>query len=230
MQNQEEPYSKAEVRAWLEDGNTLEERDLSRTSLIGFSMPKLNLKGASFQGADLRYANLAGVRLEGANLKSANLRGVKLSGANLSGANLENALLDNANLWKADLREACFKNATLRHASLRATKVDKTDFSNADLQGANLTGAKGCLSAKFDNADLRGANAKFTGLDSRELMGVGAKVDDISEGRFKIRVFDFFKVEEKQKSSYIVAFFAFLFGKLFSLFKKLSSRKSKSKT
>ncbi len=227
MQNQEEPYSKEEVYAWLEDGNSLEERDLSGSRLTGVSMPKLNLKGVSFQDADLRRADLARVILKGANLQGANLRGVTLSGANLSGANLENAFLDNADLRRTDLRGACFKNATLSYASLRAAKVDKTDFSNANLQGANLTGAKGCLSAKFDNADLRGAIAKFTGLDSRELAEVGANVDDTSEGRFQIRVFDFFKVEDERKH-YIASFFAYIFRIIGLLFKKLFSRKRKS--
>ncbi len=200
MENVEEPYTKKDVYDWLEDGNTLEERDLSRGQLIGIHLPKLNLKGASFQDADVRYSNLAGANLENANLKGANLEGTRLTGANLAGANLEGAIVDKVNLWRADLKEACLRNATLIHASLRATRVDNVDFSNANLQGANLSGAKGCLSAKFDNANLRGVIAKFTGLDGRELGDVGAKIDSTSEDGLKTRVFDFFQVDEKPKN------------------------------
>ena len=55
-------------------------------------------------------------------------------------------------------------------------------YSRPNLRGTNLSGAKGCLSAKFNKADLRGTNVSYTGLDKVELESVGAKVDGNTKG------------------------------------------------
>jgi uncharacterized protein YjbI with pentapeptide repeats len=73
---------------------------------------------------------------------------------------------------------------------MRSAIVTEADFTNADLRSANLSGAKGCLSAKFDNTNLRGTNLSYTGLDKVDLGKAGAKVDDNTKG-LKIHVLSF---------------------------------------
>ena len=60
-------------------------------------------------------------------------------------------------------------------------KIDNADFSEANLQGANLFGAHGILSTTFDGADLRGARLHFTTLDKLELISKGVKFDNFTE-------------------------------------------------
>lgn len=172
------PYTKQNLRDWLELGDSLENADLERANLVGIHIPKINLKGANLKYADLRYANLAGTILEGACLEGANLLGAKLTGANLVRANLKDACLDNADLAKALLYEACFHNATLLYTSLRGAEIEDADFTEANLQCASLLGTKRCVPSQFKGADLRGARFDYARLDGVELKEVGAKLGD----------------------------------------------------
>lgn len=78
---------------------------------------------------DLKKDALAGANLSNANLSYSSFGQLRMWSANLSGAVLRGAEFGSSDLWRADLR-----NTDLRNLSL--------GFDHADLDGANLRGAK----------------------------------------------------------------------------------------
>ena len=111
-------------------------------NLKGVSLNDKNLREAKLSGANLSGANLTGAYLIGADLSGADLTGVDLRQADLTGANLTGANLTDAVLRRANLNRATFIRATLTRADLRSAKVNKTDFTGAYLEGAELLTAK----------------------------------------------------------------------------------------
>ncbi len=105
---------------------------------------------ADLNGADLSGKDLSGADLRGANFEGANLRGAKLgSGTLLWNANLSRADLYQANLSGAELQDVNFTGADLFEAKLREANLQGADLTGANgglqteqLAGANLTGAK----------------------------------------------------------------------------------------
>lgn len=111
-----------------------------------------SLDGANFSGASLRSTNLANSRIRNANFQDADLRGAYLGGSDLSGSDLRGAALpfilsggikmQGVNMEGLDLKGQGFFWVDLTGANLRNTKnfgtVESTNFTNADLRGANL--------------------------------------------------------------------------------------------
>jgi uncharacterized protein YjbI with pentapeptide repeats len=102
-----------------------------QSNLRNIDLSNRSLPSIYLGGKDLRSAKLAGT-----NLRGATLAGASLNDADLQGAHLERARLDNAHLENAGLQWAHLQDAVLAGA-----RLFETDFTRADLRGANLAGA-----------------------------------------------------------------------------------------
>lgn len=140
----------------------------------------LDLRGADLRGANLRNLPLARMRggldfneraASGSSYQSRELAAVHLEGADLSGANLEGAKLSRAHLENAILRKTHLANADLYWARLGGVT-----FTEADLQGADLT------YAFFDTTTyLRGVTLTDHGTNPALLDGIRWGEADLSE-------------------------------------------------
>jgi uncharacterized protein YjbI with pentapeptide repeats len=97
-------------------------------------------------------AYLANRELEGICFDSSDLRGSDFTGADLYGANLSDGNFDSCVFVGADLRWAYMYRASFRNADMRDVRfslselaspldLSSVDFSNANLDGADFTGA-----------------------------------------------------------------------------------------
>ncbi|MFY7797407.1 MAG: pentapeptide repeat-containing protein [Dolichospermum sp.] len=117
--------------------------DLTEAVLTEAKLTKADLTGADLTGADLTGADLTGAYLTGADLTGAYLILANLTGADLTGADLKGAYLKLANLTGADLTEAYLTEAYLTGAyRLKTDLITKVLLTEADLEGAILTGAR----------------------------------------------------------------------------------------
>ncbi|GAB4170342.1 MAG: hypothetical protein Fur0032_09160 [Terrimicrobiaceae bacterium] len=116
------------------------------------------MTGKDFQDADLGQTNFMRVRLNKADFSGTTLtlvtfRQSDLSGSNFTGANFGpetkfiESTLNDAVLEGLDLKGADFSKVNLRGANLKKTSnwgdVSDCTFSDANLCGADLSGAKG---------------------------------------------------------------------------------------
>jgi uncharacterized protein YjbI with pentapeptide repeats len=124
----------------------LENANLSGVSAANsqFTNSKLqnaNLSGSTMGGAQLVNANLSGANLNNLNgyysEKSINFQGSNLSDAQVIGAKLHKCNLEGVNLTKTNLSKAI-----LTQANLKNTIIADTNFIGADLNNADLTGAR----------------------------------------------------------------------------------------
>ncbi len=143
--------------------------------------PGIDWSGCNLTGADLASADLAGASLTGANLLGANLTSANFTNANLTSANLGGAVLSSAiftgatftgvtsgSIFTADnvtlpvnwlLYDGYLMGPKANLAGISMVRLGM-DFPNADLDGANLTGAA------FDQSELYQTNltdANLTG-------------------------------------------------------------------
>ena len=95
--------------------------------------------------ADLRCIDFNGANLCGADFCDANLSGANFCGADLSGAVF----------WRADLSRINFSDANLRGADLYGAKLSRANLRGADLYGAKLSDANFC-GAKLSKTNLSG--------------------------------------------------------------------------
>ena len=109
--------------------------NLRRASLISANLQSAILRGADLQGADLSSANLEGVDISMYRTWWGSMKGIpsSLKEARLLGTNLINADLSNVNL-----QESIVGNVNVRYGRRGVTL--KTNFSGADLFGADLHG------------------------------------------------------------------------------------------
>lgn len=177
--------------------------DFSARSLEGLDLSHLDLSGVNFAGADLRRVKLVGSNLTGANLSGARMNLAWIMGADFTRANLSNAVLETlvvsagletkpdeaarfveANLSGAhimarfaldDMHGANFSHAMMA-ADMRNQSMGliRTDFSGANLVGANFTGAH-CAYASFRFARLAGANFSGASLLHTDFSGADLK-------------------------------------------------------
>lgn len=115
---------------------TLEKVRLPRTSMRGYILQNVCLRGAELAGADFANANLAHADLSYANLSEASFMGADLSEADLTEANLTKT-----DLTKSNLRRAVLKGARLTEADLTKADLTKADLRDTDLATVNLTDA-----------------------------------------------------------------------------------------
>lgn len=163
------------VRAAIDTGESLAERDLTGTRLAGMDLRGIDLARAWLEGADLSDANLSGANLSGAVLTRADLRGANLSGANLSGANLGGAKVTGARLDDADARECILTSTALGGVSMVRAKLDGADFTGTIFGDSDLRGAS-FASTMLHDADLTGT--RLAGADLTNATFVRCTLDD----------------------------------------------------
>jgi len=105
-----------------------------------------------FDNMVIRDASLAGRELEGISFDSSDLQGSDFTGADLYGANLSDSNFDHCSFRAADLRYTHMYRVSFRDADMRgaqfsldqmggALHLDAVDFSDANLEEADFTGA-----------------------------------------------------------------------------------------
>jgi uncharacterized protein YjbI with pentapeptide repeats len=162
-------------------GKYLANMDLSEKA-IG----RTHVEGVKFIGANMENSNFASQTLEKADFTNAKLMKTKWRRARLYEAIFDGADLTGADLTDAfGLHNASFKGAVLRNAKLNDTIPKYTNFSGADLRGAEFLRKKLDIKieldkANFTGADLRGANLQFTQMtetvfDNADLRGANLK-------------------------------------------------------
>ena len=128
--------------------------------------------GADFTGSDFSYAKLieakmirgvfVGAIFGGADLTAAQLGGLdKSAAAKFSYAYMPNVIFSKANLFGVSFAFATVFGAATRISD--AATMEQCDFSNAYLEGIDLTGAT-LLGAKFNNACLVAVNLTLAQL------------------------------------------------------------------
>jgi len=172
--------------------------DLRDAYLSGVDFSNADLTGANLSGANLMGANLSGatgrrMQLVGANLRDADLRRADLRGADLGLAKLAGARIDSStqlegkwqrvwelalassyrdyrgwDLSQADLSYLSFVGSVLTDTNLQQSDLTGSDFSYAQLQGAQI-GASTRLDPKWRLVwtlhQDGGENGNFTGQD-----------------------------------------------------------------
>ena len=138
-------------------------------NLIGARLPRADLAEAWFRGAILTDAQLPGADLSRARMSQSDLSGAFLARANLTETALTLAYLPAADLFQANLTSAYMAYADLRRtrltgailrkawlmeANLARTDVWDTDFTDAYLNGANLSGAVGLTVEQLLRAEV----------------------------------------------------------------------------
>lgn len=149
--------------------------DLRAANLRGVDLRRADLRDARLEGADLRGARLAGARMHRAHLRDARLDGADLSSAVLDGADFTGAHLRRARLIGAHIGRAS-RPARGHHQNQSPTVCTQRtsgwcwspQFANADLAGANLSGAR-VFSGNFRGADLTGASIAGTWFQQSDL-------------------------------------------------------------
>ena len=189
-QPDQRPLREQDLRGANLNGADLRNLDLSGCDLSGAQLFKADLRGtslqdANLQGAELSGANLQGAILDGINAKRAgfghadlrqaslfraDLSEATLTKANLQGAHLHCTILTGSRLREADLSDADLSEAVLTHADLSLSRVDKTNFSNADLRHARLRMMRRYKSANWIGVDIRDINFAGAYLMRREII------------------------------------------------------------
>lgn len=143
-------FTRANLKQANFAGANLKKANLSQANLEKTSFWKANLEAASLREANLHEANLEEANLEGSQIARAQLQGVNAARANfkkatLSGSNLEKAKLEEADFEGATFRSVYIASKTAERDGDRRYTLDKDwaiEFSDVDLSGVNLRGAK----------------------------------------------------------------------------------------
>ena len=158
-------------------GRDLRYARLDRSDLHQVDLTNANLDHASFVGADLRDAWL-NCADPNAVLVEADRRKAQCSTAR--GSDFSRAKLQGASLLGIDLREAKLHDAHLEGADLSYAILLGSDFLNAHLEKASITGgvqAQGVsfLLAHLEGVDLSWAQLQYADLSNAHLQGAMLK-------------------------------------------------------
>jgi uncharacterized protein YjbI with pentapeptide repeats len=188
-------FSNADLSGADLSGADLRGAKLVGSKLVEAKLPDAKLNLAWIMGADFSHADLSGADLEtlvvsagmqtlpqeAATFVGANLSGAKVTARfnldDMRGANLSHIQasadmrsqsmgLIRTEFSQADLSGANFQGAALAHANFEFAKLSRANFSGADLSYADLTGAD------LTDADLTGANTTGTIFTRAVLKGV----------------------------------------------------------
>lgn len=168
-------------------GRDLRFATLDRSDLHQVDMTSANLDGASFVGTDLADAklhcadtNAVFVENDRDKAKCSTARNANFSRANLKGADL----------LGIDLTSATFADAELQGATLSYAILVGTDFLNAQLDKADITGGVKAYGASFLLADLSGAdlswaNLAYADLSNAQMRGTVLKSADLQSASLR---------------------------------------------
>lgn len=154
-------------------GRDLRFARLDRSDMHQVDLTNANLDHASFVGTDLTDAWL-NCADPNAVLVEADRRKAKCSTAR--NADFSRAKMNGAHLLGIDLSEATLHDAMLDSADLSYAILVGSDFLNAHLEKANLTGGINAQSASFllshlEGADLSWAQLQYADLSNAQLQG-----------------------------------------------------------
>ncbi|MBT3455453.1 hypothetical protein HN446_00100 [bacterium] len=121
----------------------------ARQDLSGADFSEVYAKGATFSNCNFENAELQNSYFRYANFYNANLEAVSVSGTNFS----------SSRLTRSD-------NSTVHHVTTFKNVDDTTNFNNANLTNANLTGWDLSHTRNFSNINITGANLTGASLSS----------------------------------------------------------------
>ncbi|MGJ0579274.1 pentapeptide repeat-containing protein [Xenorhabdus bovienii] len=158
----------------------MENADLSQANLINVDLSGASLASCNFTAAIMTLVNLQNTTLQTSNFSQATLVGTDFTGANINHVNFSGANLTNARLSlttgysQLNLSDSTLLATVLTEMNLvDATITAKTDFTQAQMDGVNLS------SQKLDQVIFLMASMKKANLDSTSLNGavlVGANL------------------------------------------------------
>ncbi|OCQ53248.1 Secreted effector protein pipB2 [Photorhabdus australis subsp. thailandensis] len=158
----------------------MENADLSQANLVNVDLSGASLASCNFTGAIMTLVNLQNTTLQTSNFSQATLVGTDFTGANINHVNFSGANLTNARLSlttgysQLNLSDSTLLATVLTEMNLvDATITAKTDFTQAQMDGVNLS------SQKLDQVIFLMASMKKANLDSTSLNGavlVGANL------------------------------------------------------
>ena len=160
----------------------------ARSNLIHRNLRYAKLYGCILTRADLSYSDLQGSDLRKSHLQAAKLIGAKLQNANLIGAKLDKTELEDANLTRANLTAIVSKGgqfylSTLIHSTMVAMNLEKADFLEANLTGADLQNSRLTYS-NFHKADFTKANLRGNALTRSNFSGSNFSESNLTEVSF----------------------------------------------
>ena len=158
---------------------------------------KASLQNVDLSGSTLTDASFAGANLSNADLSSATLTGASFAGATLTGARLDHvsahsAIFDNASMESVSANAADFTGASFNRTDAaegsytdaifgKAALIGGASFLGANMSGASFAGAT--INATFATGILRGADFSGTTADGSGFYQVnaqGAKFENAS--------------------------------------------------
>ncbi|GAB5389275.1 MAG: hypothetical protein Alpg2KO_22430 [Alphaproteobacteria bacterium] len=164
----------------------LGQRSISRITLTGADMRRADFNHSrvlfpKMDNADLREIQGERMRLTGGHARKANLAGARLfmssfEKADLSGTNWTRARMTGTSFTKCNLRGADFTNAVFRKRRIDTYRGYKTFM--IDFTGADLTGARFSINARFRDMNLK--TARIEGV-----MLVDAQGNDMPNAQLK---------------------------------------------
>ncbi|WP_426577371.1 pentapeptide repeat-containing protein [Xenorhabdus stockiae] len=155
----------------------MENADLSQANLVNVDLSGASLASCNFTAAIMTLVNLQNTTLQTSNFSQATLVGTDFTGANINHVNFSGANLTNARLSlttgysQLNLSDSTLLATVLTKMNLvDATITAKTDFTQAQMDGVNLSSQK-LDQVIFLMASMKKANLDYTSLNGAVLVG-----------------------------------------------------------
>ncbi|MCZ6914258.1 MAG: pentapeptide repeat-containing protein [Rickettsia endosymbiont of Ixodes persulcatus] len=179
------------VNANLKEANfkntTLANLDFKHASLLNSNFSSSNLKNIGFRKANLGSTSFEYTDLDNIDFREAHLEKTNFSLAELKEVYCLDAWLLDSNFEAAQFYFANFRRALLNRANFYDTEIlERIDFTNAQLQAANLSGVD-LSRLDLANADLTDANLTTTQRIELYKQGI---VQSPAEIKSEIELFD----------------------------------------
>lgn len=198
---------------WPETGLDLSETNLYKAdfentkifySIFSFCiMRHSNLKGSKLDNSIFSYADLFDSCLDSSNIQSTNLNNcilrkssgkeVNISKSCLNGAVFSEGTYNDAKFISSNGKEVKFKGTDLRNAIFNKCALIKSEFQNANLEGATLDESKmyssNFIGCNFNNTSIK--DVFFNGADLRDTKFLNADIQDTDFRGANIKNADF---------------------------------------